>query len=560
MTAPLAFCHGSRIAASARDPLLTPEPQSAVARLSDRELENLIAAVRRKIEFAREDPVDFFEAVARDERHRPVIAAPHQVLAYRFVELYPASVLRLPSGASKTYLMMFYALWKLGRESSTARGAIVSAAQSQSRQPVDTMRRYIEESEQLALIFPNLRRTPDPNLPWRADSFVVDRPAGLRDPSMVALGMDANIPGRRWSWALIDDVLTGDNTRTEESRQRLYTDFDSQIISRLDTVGYQLVVTNTPWDRHDLTYALEEKAGYPTLSMGIDGRIRFGGVLGGEILDLFGDLVRPSRRGGYYRLLAHDPDPAETVPLWSNRFSAEWIAERRRQMVPHSWARVYLCEPMDSASARCQREWVEAALAKGKGLRLPLRATDGSRRFTGVDIGGVKRGQDLSSIVTIEELPRGIRRLLNIQSGHWTGPDLVERLIEECRRYDSTAFVESNAAQQHFQAFTRARDASVRVVNFNTTASAKDHLVWGVESVFAELMQGAWIWPSDVAAQPHPEVQELGSECVFYSAAQHPGDRLMALFLARQGIARAGVGTAARVGKSRSALSEGGGF
>lgn len=535
--------------------------------MKDHEIERLIEATRAKFQLAAEDPVDFFEAIARDENHRPVLAAPHQVLVYRFVELYPISIVRLPSGASKTYLMMFYALWKLGREYATARGAIVSAAQSQSRQPVDTIRRYIEESEQLALIFPKLRRTPDPNLPWRADSFVVDRPAGLRDPSMVALGLDASIPGRRWSWALVDDILTPENTATVDARTKLALDFDTRIISRLDTVGYQLVITNTPWDRNDLTYSLEESAGYPTLSMGVDGRIRFGGKLdvpqfGKEVLDLFGDLVRPSRRKGYYRLLANDPDPSETKPLWDYRFPRAWIAEKRNTLIPHAFARMYLCEPLDAASSRCQREWVDAALAKGVGLRLPLRATEGSRRFTGVDIGGVKRGQDLSSIVTIEELAnaKGVRRLLNVSSGHWTGPELVDNLIAECKRYDSTAFVESNAAQQHFQAFTKAQDASVRVVNFHTSASAKDHLVWGVEGVFAELMQGAWIWPS-VDGKAHPEVEELKKECVFYSASQHPGDRLMALFLARQGLARAAGGSKANVGKKQSELgADGGGF
>lgn len=538
-------------------PGIAQQTKSPLAGLTDAQIQQLDAYVRRKVAESRGDPVTFYDFCYWDLSNVARTASPHHELALRFIDHFQYSVLRMPTGAGKTSVLRMYALWRVGRSHQTMRGAFVSAAQSQAKGPVDVMRRMIEESPQVQAVFPHLVPTPDPSLPWRPDAFTVRRPAELGNPTMAALGMDAAIPGKRWTDAYCDDVLSVDNTASKEARDALYLKFDTQVISRLDRQGAKLVVSNTPWDRDDLTYSLEQRAAYPTLTMGGDGTIKFGGDLGGDAEELFGDLVRPaSRRQGTFRLVKNGPDAREALSLWPQEFTAEYVKKLKQRTLPHALARIFYCEPMDAASSRCSREWTNRAIERGKGHAIPMPGTRGvTRRFTGVDVGGLKKGDDLSSIVTVELRPSEHRVLLNVQSGHWAGPELRDRIIREAQLYDSTVFVESNSAQKYFKGFAEEKAAGVRIVNFTTTAMTKNDVNWGVEALFAELMRGLWTWPG----LGHPEVEALADECVFYNPAQHTGDRLMALFLARQGVARSS-GRAASTGAAGPSIGFGGSF
>lgn len=532
-----------------------------------------LAAAQRVLQMAAEArrcPIKFFEFVFRTEHTQaPVEAQPHQVLALRFAEDHPRFVLRMPTGTSKTYLMLAMGLWQLGRD-LLSRAAIVSAAEEQAKKPVGVMRSYIEESAQLSLVFPKLSRNHDPDVSWRNDEFTVERPRGIRDPSMRALGMDTkSILGSRLSWALADDTLNGENTATKDQRDKQHSEFSDKVETRLDPDGSRCGVTNTPWDQDDLTFRLE-RAGWPTLTQGVTGDIEFGGELGDTVEKLYGDLVEPhAKRRGSYRLRRPQGDPECTVPLWPGRYSAAWIARALSRgpggVLPLVFARQYLCRPFDEGSARCLREWVDTAIKAGfdRKLTWPQKPDGPRRRYTGVDVGGVKKGNDLSSICTIEAHEDGRRRLLNLQSGRWSGPELVRRIRAEAITYDSKVYVESNAAQKFIVDFTREADNRLRVVSFTTSGVNKFDQSFGVEALFTELFRGIWDWPCGPGGKAPEEIASLSDECVFYSPTAHTGDRLMALFLARQGLASPGQndGAASRgsVGGSRT-FAAGGGF
>jgi hypothetical protein len=209
-------------------------------------------------------------------------------------------------------------------------------------------------------------------------------------------------------------------------------------------------------------------------------------------------------------------------------------------MLPSTFARQMLCQPFDEATARCSREWVDAAIALGRALKLPHPGDGPRARYTGVDVGGVKQVNDKSAIATVERRPDGRRRLLSLQSGHWNGPELVKRIAAEGLKYDSKIFVESNAAQKFIRDFAEAEDKRLRVVAFYTTAASK-HDQWnGVESIFTEMARGCWELPHGEGDRPAVEIRDLADECVFYSPLAHMGDHLAAVWLARAGLARPG--------------------
>lgn len=541
---------------------------SAFAKLTATQQQNALVALTRLAQQARHDPVKFIERVATVEHGAsagmPVRLAPHQRLLLRFVMHYPRCVVRMPVGSSKTFLMMFLGMWFLGRD-LTSRGAIISAAAEQAYQPLGVIRQYIEDGR-LAIVFPELRRSPDPHDAWSKNQLVVDRPRNIRTPSMRAIGIDGKLQGARISWALADDILSHENTATAEQRKKTYNDIEAQVITRLDPPERgrvsRLVVTNTPWDRDDATYMLERQ-GYPSISMSIEGDIWFSNVP--DVQSLFGDVLRPSRiRPENWRLRAHGEDPDERVPLWPARYPRDYVDAQKLITTPFNWARFWECQPFDEASARCLREWVEKALALGQGQAFPAERTGLAPTYTGVDIGGVEKGHDRSSICTIEVLDRDDarkRRILNLQSGRWNGPELVKRIADEVTRYDSHVFVESNGAQKFIADFAELEDRNMRVTKFDTTGKNKYDETFGVEAVFTEMMRGQWIWPSGTGAPP-PALVELGQQCVSYNPSRHTGDDLMALFFARQGLARhrSKVARQGGTGSQKLSMGSGGGF
>lgn len=529
--------------------------------------EQQLACVKQLLERARRasrDPAEFVEFVFSTESQEPVELAPHQRLVLRFVERYRMCVVRMPVGASKTFLLTAYGLYLLGRD-PTSRGAVISATDEQAAKPLDLMMQYVQSKPQLKLVFPNLQRSPDPHLPWSKQQFTVRRPLGIRDPSMKGVGLSGKrILGSRLSWVLADDVLNHENTLTKEARNKVTSLFNSNVMGRLDTSNQRCVVTNTPWDRDDITYRLE-KLGWPSITMSVDGTITFGGRLREpEIVAEFGDLVRPSQhRAGKWRLRAHDPDPEEQVLLWPFRFHREWYEWARANTTPHEFARQYLCEPMSADAARCLREWVDVAFLLGESDTWPSKRQLGTPYFTGVDIGGVKENNDLTSICTIGLEPDGKRRIVSLQSGRWHGGEMVKRIVEEAARYDSDVFIESNAAQKYIRDFaqdlagTKQGTRAVRLHQFQTGRNKWDP-DYGVEAVFTEMLRGHWIWPCP-GGKPPEELSALAEECLFYNPEQHTGDRLMSLFLARQGLARPRSGGAG-VGRPRQTPIRGGGY
>ncbi len=519
----------------------------------------------RRAEQSRRDPAAFVEFVFSTEKQEPVVLAPHQRVVLRFVERYRMCVIRMPVGASKTFLLTAYGLYLLGRD-ATSRGAIVSATDEQAAKPLDLMMQYILSKRQLELVFPNLRKSQDPHLPWAKQQFTIQRPTGIRDPSMKAVGLSGKrILGSRLSWVLADDILNHENTLTRDARDKTTSLFNSNVMGRLDTAGQRCVVTNTPWDRDDITYRLE-RLGWPSVTMSVDGMITFGGRLTeADVVREFGDLVRPSRtRTGKWRLVGHDPDPDEQTLLWPGRWNREWFDWARANTTPHEFARQYLCEPMSADAARCQQEWIDAAFERGARDAFPVPRQLGWYYFTGVDIGGVKKTNDLSSICTVGLGPDGMRKICNLQSGRWHGGELISRILAEGLRFDPDIYIESNAAQKYIHDFAQdkadlnARTRALRLHPLNTTGRNKHDAEFGVEAVFTEMLRGRWTWPAQNGIPL--ELKELADECLFYNPEQHTGDRLMSLFLARQGLARPGRGEGAGRGRVRQSAAAGGGY
>lgn len=528
-----------------------PEPpplESVHVGLEERDRLLLEAVVRRTVE-ARQDPAKCFSFVMREEHgeRRRIKAAPHQRVLFSFVMHHPRSVVRMPPGFSKTYTMGLLSMFNLGQD-PTARGVVISSTQEQAAKVVGMCRDYIGNPEQfpeLRAVFPGLAPSANVHDAWTQTKLVVERPSGIRDASLVAVGYSGGVlPGSRLSWILVDDILDVENTATPNARRAVKRWFDTTVLSRRDVSGSKIVVTNTSWHPDDLTYALEA-SGWPTISMNALGDIELTNA------DPEWDCpdIRPSRKPGeVYRLTAHDEgefDTDETTPLWPTRFTADVLAEFKRTMPPAEWAQLYMNRARSDEDSRCKREWIERckSLAREAGVHGLVDRYEGHRAtFTGVDLGiGQEDEHARTAFFTFEVAENGRRRILDIEMGRWRGPEIVQRLADKTRIFNSIARVENNAAQEFLLQFALEQNAAL-LIRAHTTGRNKVHPEHGVEALFVEIQNGAWLIPNDPQGNCPAVVQEWVDSCLYYKASQHTPDVMMACWFAREEARECGFG------------------
>ena len=490
-----------------------------------------------KAQHARLDICDFFEFVVREETTREKLkTAPHQRIFFEFAQAHPLSIIMLPIGTSKTYGIATMGMFDLGTD-RTSRGAYISFTQAQAAKPMGMIKDYIENSPELHLVFPALRKSERGSDGWTQTDLTVDRPYGIRDPSVVAVGMDSGkIPGSRLKWIYIDDMLNRENVNTKDQRDKIYSWVDTTVLSRLDPKNSRCCITNTAWHPDDFMHRLTDQ-GWPTLRMEIDGNI--------EILNTTWnpkdvDALRPEVPGSpICRLSAHDPDPRNEVPLFPERVSREAIEELRRKHLPLVFNQLYRNIVRDDNSSMCKQEYIDTCLRNAREFNPPcLRFASSyegpNQTFTGVDL-AISPGEehDDTAFFTFEALPSGHRRILEIEVGQWSGPDIVAKVIDKGKRYKSVVRVENNGAQDYIRQFTLKANVSIPI-KAHCTGRIKAHPEYGVASLFIELMNGAWLIPNNMRGEYHEAVKRFIDSCLYYSPAHHTDDVLMACYFARE--------------------------
>lgn len=385
------------------------------------------------------------------------------------------------------------------------RGALISNTATMAEKLLGQVRTSIERNQRLREVFPNLRRSTKHEDPWRQDRITVERKTVAKDPTLQAVGAYGPLVGSRLDFIVLDDVLDFDNTRTEEQRKKLVDWFDTTVFTRL-VKGGKIFVIGTPWHPDDLLHVLAKRAGFEVR--------RYSAV--------------------------HNPDdpPEQWQPIWPQQWDHARLNHRRLNTTETTFARKYLCRVRLDGISRFKEVWLQRMCQLGIGRTFlataPKQYVRGPKMpcFTGVDLGvGDQEGNALTVLFTIALMPDKRRLIVDIESGRWQAPDIMDRLESVYRRYDSTIWVESNAAQKFLVQISNGR---FPVTGFHTGANKWDESA-GVESLAVEMRNGLWVMPSGTngLAIP-PEGAAFMNECLYFDPAQHTGDRLMAAWFARE--------------------------
>lgn len=454
------------------------------------------AAIQR---LARDDAATFIEYVLRDElTGQPItLADPMHFRWHDLADKHDRLVLLSHVEAGKTTsLSVGRVLWELGRKPSQ-RVAIVSNTSGQAQKITRAIAGYLERSTALREVFPQLR--PAEGGPWTTTQLTVERRTNAKDPSVQACGVHGSIVGARIDLLILDDIMDYENTRTAAARDDVWDWVHSSLLGRL-TDGARVIAVGNAYHRDDLLHRLEKNPRWHTY--------RFPVV------------------------------SADGRPSWPERWTLQRIADKRDELGPIEFARQMLCQARDDADARFKREWLDICLRRGQGKTLVnslATIPTGCAVYTGVDLAVQQHsGADLTVLFTILVWPNGDREVLNIESGRFAGPDIVQRIQQAHHRYQSVCIVENNAAQEFILQFTR-HGSAVPVRPF-TTGRNKAHPEFGVESLAAEMAAGKWIIPSGPGGKLQPEVDAWVNEMLYYDPRAHTGDRLMSSWFAREGV------------------------
>ena len=485
----------------------------AIARWCDANPEKAVRRARRmralRAVRARDDVNAFMEHVMMDERPghagEHVRQAPVHRALQHLADTHPYLLLWSHPDIGKTHnLAIGRTLWELGRNPNL-RFLIVSSRDGQANKVATTIMQYIDTSAALKEVFPHLTRGDK----WSVGAFTVKRDVVAKDFSILCSGLTAKPLGGRFDRIILDDIVTSENAFTTSGREGLRMWFDKYAMGRLTDNG-RIIFMGNAFSPDDLMHTLER--------LPLWHAERF------PLLDANGNSN------------------------WPGSWSVERINTIRSGLTPEEFTRQYQCVARDDSSARFKREWIDKAFARGEGLGLIAalkNIPNGCSTHTGVDLGARIHGKaDRTVFFTFLLYPNGDMRVLEILAGRWSGPDIVERIVDVSNRFGSTVYVENVAAQQHTVDWVR-KISRVRVVPFQTDRRKHDPQ-FGVEGIAVDLNNGKWIFPNpgtdDLGRRlpPHPELQTLRNEMLYYDPRPgvHTGDSLMSMWIAVEGSRR----------------------
>jgi hypothetical protein len=447
---------------------------------------------------ARYDPAAFTSFVLRDEETaKPISLMPQHREWHDLVSGNRNTLIwgHVESGKTQQ-LSIGRLLFELGQDPGY-RCVVVSNTDSQAQKICMSIARYIERSEELHEVFPHLKRAK--GQPWTQHQLFVERDGMPKDPSVQTCGVHGNITGARIDWLFIDDILDYENSTSPTARDDLYNWVMATLWGRLSARAKVCAVGN-PWHLDDIMHRWAKNH---TQWMAVS-------------YPLINELGESN---------------------WPERWSLERAAQFKKDVGPIEYNRQLLCIARSDETAYFKREYVEKCLLRGRGRSLCQGLESippGYSIYTGVDLSVGHVDSDLCVLFTILIHPDETREVLDIDSGRWKGPDIIDKIRAAHFRFGGVVIVENNGSQEFILQFTRQQSA-VPVEPYTTTKNAFRNPAFGIESLATEMANGKWIIPCDERLQMEPEVGAWVQEILYYDPNGHPGDRLMASFFAREG-------------------------
>ena len=461
------------------------------------------------VERAREDINVFIEFVFKIKQHEFHRTLQNLANEHRYL------CLDAPVEHGKTMSMsVARPLWLLGKNPHHSI-AIVGNAVEHPMRCLGTIRQYIEDSDELHEVFPDLKLKQDTK-----NEVTVERgTSAQRDASIIAIGISGTIIGRRWTGCILDDIQDFENTWTHEQRMKLWRVLESTVLNRVVQRGFVLDI-GTPWHVEDARHKLRKLPGYK--------------------------FFRFDATQNLWPETYEDP---QTGIVWG--WPPERLEMKRKQMSVLEWDRQFRCIASSGSFAVFNPDSIEHCLFLGRGLRLRRPAPDGAAVVTGIDLAIKKQDSADKTVLTTGTIVDGVKEILEIRAGNWELTEIARQVIDTVKAYPNHYgfLVESNAAQHYLYqtlnspTIMRSLGASdrdlenIRVYPFYTGPKKYDAMV-GIRSLASDLDHGRIRLPCDEGKVPEPPVSELITGMLAWDPMAHTSDYLMSYWLFSEQVRR----------------------
>ena len=413
--------------------------------------------------------------------------------------------------------------WEMGRNPDIRIGVVSVAKSGVPAKFMGAIRGDIEDNKRLRLVFPRLRPAQGAQRLWSAGGINVQRGQVMPDPTLQTFGLYGKILGSRLDLIVLDDVCNLENTLTQQSRDKMWDWLSGEVFSRLPPDGSGRVWSvGHVWDHDDVMERMRKLPGW--------------------------------HHRKYSAWVPREDNPREERPLIPELWSRDRLARREAELGPIMGSLMLRNQVPDRSAGRIRLEWFGPCLQRGEGMGFLSQWNPADAPvYTGVDV-ATGEGNDKTCAITAVVLPDGSRRIIDIRTGDWTGPQIIEELKDISHRYGSQIAVESNAAQRFLHQF--ASDLACMALVKHETGVNKRSEHFGVEALGMEISQGKWAIPSTMDGVPERHDRETDPaapselamairELVAYTPDRkvHTGDRAMAWWILRERIRQSSAGT-----------------
>jgi hypothetical protein len=497
---------------------------------------------------ARHDSSAFCEYVLRGESNaKPIRQAPMHDEMHRLVRNWLRIVMwGSPASGKSLQFAVGYPLWEIGRDLNI-HIAVIQATDKNALKTVRSLASYIADPKApgygpLHEVFPEIKRSKRQGAVWNAHGLTVEREATARDPTIQCCGLFGNILGARLDLVVLDDILTFNNTRNVELREKTIEWLVTTVLNRLDPDTGRLIFLGNAWHPDDAMHVLAE------------------GRLDESLVEALPGGFRATESGwASARFPLRDANGKTT---WPDKWPQRTLDKVIRGLPPAEVARTIDCIAQSDATSRLRQEWFTQSKKPGlAGLIEPGKAAlmrdqrpddDPRAYYVGVDLAFAdidKRGDRCAlGVIAVDSNNRV--ELVSIRSGRWMIDELIGEIVGAYHKFDPNfIFVESNAAQSVIGRILRGGlvglgldfppNLKSRIRDFTTSVS-KHHPKWGIEGIGVEMKQGLWSIPVGLQGEAHPEIERWINEMLHYTPDPkiHTGDRAMAIYMAWDGCRR----------------------
>jgi len=394
---------------------------------------------------------------------------------HEFADKYDRALIFAPQEHGKSCEMsLVRPLYKLGKNPNRLL-KIISCNDDKAVDILGAISKKIESNKELHEVFPNLQ--PAARGTWTKHQVTVKRDVSAVDASIEALGILSTGSGDRATDLMFDDPVDFRNAILQPAlRKMVIRAYTATWLGLLVKDGRVTYICNA-WHHQDLTHEIKKpNYHYHILNQAISKDFK-------NIEEWIG-----TKKGRVRHL-----------PIWKGEWPTKRLISTFEERGSLDFNRAFRHQALESRMFPFTKGLKASTILMDEDAELKdLEAPQDFPRFTGVDLGGIKRQNAQSAIFTLAIDPESlIRWPVDIRAGHWSGPETARQLLDVYKKHEPfDIFVENNAYQHTLAEWMEEMVGGQELpIEGYYTGSQKLDLAIGLPGIALQMEKGLWKIP-----------------------------------------------------------------